>query len=318
MLQRRRWALGAMQVLKAERLLTSKELTVPQRLAYGATLFAWFDALRSMLFVVLPIVVLLTGVMPISVDLALFGPAFLITFLAQFTALRLLARGYYPPFLSVVFETLRMPAVVPALAELLRPSRTRFSVTPKGRQADDRHRVRVPILLKALISLAVVALCWFGLVISGSGPMSYAFPGAMIGTAGFLAVNVILLAVAVRRIVAQRFAGERRASVRFDVDMGAILDGRVARIIDVSLTGARVRLGDFEGVEESLRGLVMLRVLYGEIDLFGHVVNVYRREGGTVEVGLVFEPDQWQAVRSLALVVFHGNPGRDRLEAVAA
>lgn len=318
MLQRRRWARGAMQVLKSERLLLSRELTIPQRLAYGATLFSWFDALRSLLFVALPIVVLATGVMPISVHLSAFGPAFLLTFLAQFTALRLLARGYYPPFWSIVFETLRMPAVVPALMELVRPSSSRFRVTPKGRQAHDRSRVRVPLMFRALIATAVLALAWFGLVIAGLGPVRYAFPGAMIGTAAFLAVNVALLVIAARRVVDARYAGERRASVRFDVDMAGVFDGRVARIVDVSLTGARIRVGDVAGLEDSLEGPVRLRVLYAQLDLFVRVVNVHRREAGRVELGLVFEPGQWQTVRGLALVLFHGNPGRHRLEARAA
>lgn len=318
MLQRRRWARGAMQVMRSERLITSSQLTIPQRLAYGATLIAWFDALRSLLFVALPIVVLVTGALPIAADLRVFGPAFLLTFFAQFTALRLLARGYYPPVLSVMFETLRMPAVVPALSELVRRSDQRFRVTPKGRQADERERVRVPPLLVALIATSVVAMAWFGLTISGIGPVEYVYPGAMIGTAMFLALNIVLLILAARRIVDPRFAGERRASVRFPVDMAGILDGRIARIVDLSLTGARLRIGDVPGVEATIGPTVDLRITFGEIDLKVRVVNVYRSEDGTLDLGVVFRGGQWQEVRRLALILFQGNPGRDRVTAAAA
>ena len=317
MLQRRRWARGAMQVMRSERLLTSSELTIPQRVAYTATLWAWFDALRSLLFLGLPILVLTTGALPITAPLWIFGPAFLFTFLAQFTALRLLARGYYPPVLSVVFELLRMPAVIPALTEVVRRSGPRFRVTPKGRQVGDRRRARVPVLVTALLILSVESLLWFGVIMAGWVPVRYAFPGAMIGTAAFLAMNLIFLISATRRIIDPRFAGERRASVRFPVDMAGIFDGRIARIVDMSLTGARIRVGDVPGIASSVGPTVELRVTFGEIDLRVRVVNVYPSEHGTLDLGVLFRSGQWQEVRKLALILFHGNPGREQLAAAA-
>ena len=119
MLQRERWARGAMQVMKSERLLTSRALTPAQRLAYSATLFAWFDSLRSLLFVVLPIAIIFTGAIPVDTSLIVFGPIFLGTFLVQIAALRLLTRGHSPRVLSLTFDLLRMPAVIPALGELI-------------------------------------------------------------------------------------------------------------------------------------------------------------------------------------------------------
>ena len=95
------------------------KLTPAQRLAYSATLFAWFDSLRSLLFVVLPIAIIFTGAIPVDTSLIVFGPIFLGTFLMQLAALRLLARGHSPPVLSLTFDLLRMPAVIPALGELI-------------------------------------------------------------------------------------------------------------------------------------------------------------------------------------------------------
>ena len=59
-LQRRRWARGAIQVMRAEHPLTGPGLTLPQRLAYASTLFGWFDVWRSLGYVLLPMVVLAT------------------------------------------------------------------------------------------------------------------------------------------------------------------------------------------------------------------------------------------------------------------
>jgi len=316
MLQRRRWARGAMQVMRSERLLTSPDLTIRQRLAYSATLIAWFDSLRSLGFIALPILVLATGVMPIDARIWFFGPAFLATFLAQFAAIRLLARGHYPPVLSVIFETLRMPAVVPALAELIRPVKQRFRVTPKGRQAETRTRVRPPWLLHALLGLSVIALIWFGTVVTGHGPVRYAFPEAMIGTAAFLILNVLLLRAALRRITDARYGGERRASVRFPVNMAATLGKSFATLTDLSLTGARLRMITTEAFDRGEE--LPLMIVYGRIQLEARVINVYRGADGVAEIGIRFEPRQWQAMRQLALLLFHGNPGHEAVAALAA
>ena len=97
MLQRHRWALGAMQVQRAERPLTQRGLTFGQRLAFATTLFGWLDSSRTLAFMVLPIAVVISGSSPIDAPGEIYGPAFAATFVMQFAALRLLARGYSPP-----------------------------------------------------------------------------------------------------------------------------------------------------------------------------------------------------------------------------
>jgi len=307
MLQRERWARGAMQVMKRERLLTSSDLTFAQRVAYAATLFAWFDALRSFLFVMLPAAVLFSGVMPFAARPELYGPMFLGTFFMQFTALRLLARGHYPPLLSVLFEVLRMPAVVPALTEIVRPGNRGFKVTPKGRRSGARSRIRAPRLLTFLLVVSGAALIWAVLTLSGLTSMTYANPGAMIGAAVFLAANVALITVAVRRIRDERFAGERRASVRFPVSLRATVDGRPAQVVDLSLTGAKVELPGSSLHEFGPPTGVDLHIAAADTTLRAAPVAVRLRSDGTgLILGLQFVPGQRAAVRSLTRLLFHG------------
>jgi cellulose synthase (UDP-forming) len=72
-----------MQVLKADNPLTAPGLTLPQRLAYAFTLLGWFDAWRSLGYLLVPVGVLLTGAVPIHAPLRSFALAFVATFTLQ-------------------------------------------------------------------------------------------------------------------------------------------------------------------------------------------------------------------------------------------
>jgi cellulose synthase/poly-beta-1,6-N-acetylglucosamine synthase-like glycosyltransferase len=304
-LQRRRWARGAMQVMRAEHPITGPGLTPAQRLAYASTLFGWFDVWRSLGYLLLPMLVLVTGGLAIAVPFTVFGPVFLATFLLQFTAFRFLSRGYYPPLLATIFETLRMPAVLPATLELVHHGEKRFRVTPKGRVSSQRRRVPPPRLLFVLFGLGVATLGWFGLTLVGMTPLHYGEPAAMYGSAGFLLMNLALLIAAAARAMAARFAGERRAGVRFITDLPAKLDGVPARVEDVSLGGARLLLeGSCPWVEPDERGRLFLDTCPEGLEVT--VARVYSRTPAATEAGVSFGTGQEPALARLALFLFHG------------
>lgn len=243
MLQRNRWATGAMQVLRAERPFTRPGLSFGQRLGYATTLWGWFDAWRSLGYIVLPIAVVATGAVPISAPLAVFGPLFLSVLLVQFVALRLLARGHYPPVLSILFEFLRMPAVLSGTLALVRDPGRGFRVTPKGRADGEHTSAPVPLLTRALLALTAAAFLVFGLTLAGVGPLSYDEPGVAIGAAVFLAFNGALLAAAAQRIRQPRFAPDRRDGIRLSLVLRGTVAGGECAVVDLSLAGARVLTG---------------------------------------------------------------------------
>jgi cellulose synthase (UDP-forming) len=190
LIQRNRWALGAMQVLRKENPLLGRGLTAGQRLAFLTTMYGWFDSWRTFAYITIPLAVVATGAVPIDAPGAIFAPFFLATLGIQFIALRLLARGHYPPILSVLFEVLRMPAVLPATLALFWPNRAAtFNVTPKGRSSSAGHRTPVPRLLTVLAAASSIGLVWFAATLLGLTPLRYGTPWAAIGAAGFMAVN---------------------------------------------------------------------------------------------------------------------------------
>ncbi|GIU93987.1 MAG: hypothetical protein KatS3mg012_0444 [Gaiellaceae bacterium] len=299
--QRRRWAAGAMQVVRLERPITGPGLTLGQRLGYAATLWAWWDSWRTLGYIVLPIVVVATGAIPIAAPLALFGPLFLGMLGLQFLALRLLARGYYPPVLSLVFEFLRMPAVVPGTLALLRPKSGRFAVTPKGPSEEGRRRIRLPLLMRVLLVAAPAALAWFALTISGLTPLSYPVPGVAVGAAAFLVANTLLLVAAARRIRSDRFATDQRLGTRLPVRIVGSFAGRECTILDVSLSGARVVLAGGPTAAEG--GELALDLPGGRVVLDATIERRVDANGGS-ELGVRFRPGQRRAVADLALALF--------------
>ncbi|HZI37940.1 MAG TPA: glycosyltransferase, partial [Acidimicrobiia bacterium] len=167
-IQRLRWGKGAMQVLASrDNPLFTPGLRPTQRLAYASTLLGWFDAWRSLGYLLLPPAVLLTGASPILADPLTFIGLFAATFLLQRAALSRLARGRAPHMLSTVFEFVRMSANIGATLTLFGRRAGGFVVTPKGRMGDDRRRQPVPALLLATTALAVVSGLWFGATLLG-------------------------------------------------------------------------------------------------------------------------------------------------------
>ena len=324
LLQRNRWALGAMQVLRAENPLFGPGLAPTQRLAFLTTLFGWFDSWRTFAYMVIPLAVVATGAVPILAPGAVFAPFFVATLAIQFVALRLLARGHYPPFLSVLFEVLRMPAILPATLALVSPRReVRFRVTPKGRRGDDRGRIPVPRLHGVLAAASAAGLAWFTATIAGLTPLHYEIPWAAAGAAFFMAANLGLLLAAIGRIRSSRFAGNRRASVRLPVDLPATLDGRPIRLRDLSLTGARVVGPDIARVPiapSSRPAAVASSAAVGEeattelaFALAGTPFRlrvVARRliacQDGATEAGLELAGGQDASVAALAVAIFQG------------
>jgi cellulose synthase (UDP-forming) len=302
-LQRRRWATGAMQVLRRENPLTVPGLTFGQRLSYATTLWAWFDAWRSLGYILLPILALVTGGVAISAPLEVLAPAFLGTLALQFVAFRVLARGYYPPYLSVLFEFLRMPAILAGTLTLLGRRPEEFRVTPKGRREPEPARIRLPLLTVALLALTAVALFWFAFTLAGVTPFAYDNPAAMYGVSAFLVANAAMLYMASRRIRSPRFGAERRSGARLRVALWGMLDGQPCEIRDVSLTGARVRLPE---APETFRHRGVLRIAFpaGAVELAAvlHWHDARDPEGG-VELGLAFAPEQRLQLARLALAV---------------
>ncbi|MBU0680798.1 MAG: glycosyltransferase [Proteobacteria bacterium] len=78
--QRIRWGQGAMQVLRKENIFFTSQLSIAQRLNYLASILTYFDGWQKGLFYIAPVIVLLTGILPIEAS----GPEFVLHFLPYY------------------------------------------------------------------------------------------------------------------------------------------------------------------------------------------------------------------------------------------
>lgn len=302
-LQRHRWGTGAMQVLRTENPMLVSGLTLPQRLSYASTLLGWFDAWRSLGYLLLPIVVIATGAVPIKAEPLTFAIAFGANFVLGQLALRVLSRGCHRPVLSVLFEFVRMTPNILATLTLLTNRRAAFRVTPKGRTADGRRPTHVPRPLSIVLGLSVVALAWYALTLMGATPTIYAIPWAVHAAVFWMLANVALVWLAIRRIRSSRFASERRSSVRFETDLPGRLDGIEGWVRDLSLTGARLELPSAAALAPDARLQVETRD--GTVlEFTGSVRTRWTDSEGRGMAGFEFAEGQFDTRARLALALF--------------
>jgi cellulose synthase (UDP-forming) len=306
LLQRHRWGTGAMQVLRADNPLTVPGLTVPQRLAYAFTLFGWFDAWRSLGYLLLPVAVLCTGAVPIRAPLGPFAVAFAATVTLQQLALWLLGRGWQRPWLAILFDLVRLPSNLAATMALFGGRGGQFQVTPKGRTGERPHRTRPPRILSAVVVVSGLTTVWFIATIMGRTPLHYGTPAAAFAAAGWLAFNLALVAAAIARIRAIRYGAERRASVRFPVTLPARLDGVACMATDLSLTGGRISApAPLPGEPSEL----VLQAPGRDVLLRCLVRSGVDHPDGRQTIGVEFQPGQWPAIATLTHLLFNAGVG---------
>ncbi len=304
--QRLRWGTGAMQVLRKENPAWVPGLRPMQRVSYLATLLGWFDAWRSFGYLLAPIAVLATGAVPIQASLKIFLPIFAVAFLAQHYALRRLSRGLAPQGRAILFDLVRMPANLQATLRLLAPGEREFSVTTKGKTGDQRRRMPVPGLLTVLLAGSLAAAIWAVCTLAGLTPLHYSVSWVAYGSLLWLAVNAVLLMAAVHRIRSERFGAERRSSVRFHVDAAGWIDGTPVRVLDVSLTGAKLLIGAGAPVHGDRVHVGIDLLASGKAQTMQAEVRGRWPVGetGATVVGVEFSAGQERELAALALALF--------------
>jgi cellulose synthase (UDP-forming) len=304
--QRHRWGRGAMQVLRHDNPLTSSGLTVRQRLSYLYSLMAWFDSWRTLGLALVPVAVLLTGMFPVDADPRQFvlmaGGAFAL----QQTTLALLSRGFAPALFSLMFEVIRMPSNLAATLSLVRRGTGRFTVTAKGRTGDSRVRAHVPALLTGLTVLFTGTLLYAAMTFAGWTPTSYPMVGTTVVPVVCLAFSLVFLVAGVRRIRDPRFSTERREAHRFAAHLLATVNSTPARLLDVSLGGAQVRIQD--GGAPVGRDVLLAVSVPDRAEPVVFRATVRRREGELHR--LQFVGRQWIELAALSATAFGAGAAR--------
>ena len=302
LVQRRRWGLGAMQVLVLEKLWRRQRwMSLRMQFEYLVGTLWWLEGLVTILALAIPATLLVTGAATSTVSPTAFVSVFTVAFTLRMWGYKMLLRRQIRWRTAFALRVLRVPVGLACLWWLVSRRTLQFMVTPKG-AAHVRYRGRVPKVVSGLIVVAVLILGYA--VLGRFGVLPWRNDDASTASSGlWLALAVGVLLHAVLRIRAEQFATSRRAAHRFAVQAPVRVDGRPAELVDVSVNGAAVRLeaGHRLGSEP-----VVLE-LPGAEPLQMRPAASNGTEASVVKLSI--GSGDWRSLRALSLWLFHTPDG---------
>jgi cellulose synthase (UDP-forming) len=241
LLQRRRWGMGAMQILIHERLWAAKRwMSWRNFYEYLAGTMWWLEGLATLAVFAIPIAVLVSGAHTSTAPPAVFAAAFVAMFATRLWGCKRLMRGHIRWSTAFALRVFRVPVGLACVWWLLSRKTLQFEVTPKG-ASDQRLRGRAPGVLWVLLATATVVLAYsvagvIGIVPWSSDASSTTASGVWLAMAGGV------LVAGTMRIRAVEFATSRRNAHRVAISAPVTIDGVSGELLDISVGGAGVRL----------------------------------------------------------------------------
>lgn len=210
--QRIRWARGMIQVLRLENPLFAGGLTFSQRLCYFNATTHFLFALPRLIFLTIPLVYLLLGMVNIyGYSLAVFSYALPHIVLSNLTSSRIQGRHRFS-FWNEVYEAVLAPYILlPTLLALVSPRLGKFNVTAKGglvRRSYFDRRIALPLVFLLALNVA-------GLYKARQRYINEpAHHDTVIMNSAWAIYNIVILSVAASVAWERR---QRRSQVRVDV-----------------------------------------------------------------------------------------------------
>jgi cellulose synthase (UDP-forming) len=287
--QRKRWAMGCIQVLLRDNPLTKCGLTMSQRIDYFGSIFYFFFGLPRLICLVAPLSSLLFSTPPITADVLALTNYFFSFFIASALVMRPVSRGSRNPFWSDVYEIAMCFALsAVALKALAAPRKERpFEVTPKGQRVKKSTTTEVSLAWPHLITFGLLAV---GLTLGarhwwqGTGD-----PGLQVSLF-WGSVNFLLLTVAMF-VASEQTQGRQQFRLERDFAGGLFVDGEEvpAHVLNVSEQGASVTV---ERPIFTSQDSVQLALTSSRGVLLKLTARIVRQEptpSGEVSVGLQFD-----------------------------
>jgi cellulose synthase (UDP-forming) len=270
--QRIRWGQGAMQVWRKERIVFSRQLSVPQKICYMASILTYFDGWQKCLYYFTPAFVLMTGWAPIVTDTREFLIYFVPYFLMCIWAAEEMGRGYCRPTKIEQYNMARFWAFCWATVGLFRKN-LKFNVTNKRMVSIPTYSLyMLPHYFIFLINAIAIPL---GILFySGFHHLDQFALSANIVWAG---VNLIIAGMVMMFTLSR--IGYQRHDYRFAIPLVAALSGpdgrpRYGAVDDLSSAGMLLLLPENPGfaVDQEIRGELHLP---GEVIPFHALIRTF-------------------------------------------
>lgn len=239
LVQRLRWAQGAMELLRKDNPLMRRGLSWRQRMAYFTSVAYVIEYVPKAIYLSMPPLVLITGVLPMTNMGWNFVFRFIPYYLLGVLATRWLTGGTNPYLRSERFHVLKVEIMLRAITLLVFPRKLKFKVTSKS--AGDGES-RIAVLRHLRTQIAVGGLCAAAAVwgfFSWLAGASWALTGvSLFVTIAWATFNAGLVGLLMRSVLQRH---HRRQVYRFPVRVPATISlgrrKRHAETIDLSTTG---------------------------------------------------------------------------------
>jgi cellulose synthase (UDP-forming) len=300
LLQRRRWGMGAMQILTHERLWAAKRWMSWRNFHeyLNGTLW-WLEGIATLIAFIVPTAVMLSGAQTSTAGPAAFAVAFAAMFATRLWGAKQLLRHQIHWPTAFALRIFRVPVGVACLWWLISRKTLAFEVTPKG-ASDERTRGRIPHVLGALSAVVLVVMAYAVAGIAGwvpwrTGTDSTVAAGAWLG----LAAIVLLFGTA--RIRSAEYATSRRNAHRITLRTGILVDGVPGELVDISVGGAAVRfpagsLPNLGLVEFELPGIRSIKMT---------MIRMPQQSSEYEVASLQAVKGDWTALQIMSLWLFH-------------
>ncbi len=154
--QRMRWALGNLRVLFIRNPLTTRGLSLPQRISYFSAMFCWTIGFQKIVYYLTPPLMLLTPLMPIDRFFTSLVGLYFANLLLQLFTYKTLSGGRGRIFMDELFNMLNYWFLIRSFFRAMFGLGQNFVVTGKG-----AGTAKIPVRV-ILPQLAVAALCLAG------------------------------------------------------------------------------------------------------------------------------------------------------------
>lgn len=158
--QRDRWCRGNIQVLKHYNFLFMKGLTFAQKIAYLDGALYWFANLQKMVFMLCPVIYLLTETQILNADLLELLNVYTPYLMGQLLMFHLLSPKTRSMKWAHYYETIMAPHLSLSIIKELLNLKIKFNVTSKEVTMDKKH-FQARIVLPHIVIFVLTLLAWF-------------------------------------------------------------------------------------------------------------------------------------------------------------
>lgn len=300
LLQRRRWGMGAMQILTHERLWAAKSWMSWRNFHeyLNGTLW-WLEGIATLVAFLIPMLVMISGAQTSTAGPLEFLAAFLAMFCTRLWGSKRLMRHQIHWPTAFALRIFRVPVGLACLWWLVSRQSLEFQVTPKGAN-DARLRGRTPQVLNVLVIVVAAVILYAAAGLAGWVPWATS-PGSTVAAGAWLVLAGVVLVLGTRRIRASEYATSRRNAHRIAVKAPVIIGGIQGELLDISMGGAAVSfapgvLREGDRVQLALPGAKPLAL---------DVMRVWDGDAGSETASLRAADGDWATYRALSLWIFH-------------